>query len=144
MRVYDAYNMRENVFAPKTNLKTCFVVLDDQECVWRGGVQLSWWRAQWGNIVPSFPRGSLTGVQISFRRFLSKIEHLLLNDVKLLVEWLVMYVQVFSAFGTNFDPIMLQISCLRTHFLPSATFFVFDNKFTVLKLLKPLTTTSFT
>ena len=54
--------IRESVFAPKTNLKTCAFC-----CCFRRSrmrmtslpIQLSWWMAQWGNIVPSFPRGSL-------------------------------------------------------------------------------------
>ena len=55
-----------------------------------------------------------SGVQISFRRFSSKIGYLLLNDVKLLVESLLMYVQVLLTFGTNLDPKLLLITRLRT------------------------------
>ena len=55
------------------------------------------------------------------------------NDIKLFVESLLMQVQILFAFGTNLHPIMFPIPRLR----PSATFFVFDVKFTVLKFLKP-------
>ena len=59
----DAYYIRESVFAPKTNLKTCVFFC----CCFRRSrmrmtslpIQLSFLRAQWGNIAPSFPRGSL-------------------------------------------------------------------------------------
>ena len=39
---------------------------------------------------------------------------MILNDMKLLVESLLVYVQVLLAFGMNLDPIMLPIPRLRT------------------------------
>ena len=39
---------------------------------------------------------------------------MILNDVKLLVESVLMFVQVLLAFGMNVDPIMLPIQRLRT------------------------------
>ena len=67
------------------------------------------------------------------------------GNVKLLVESLLMYVQVLHAFGRNLDPIMLPIPRLRT--FPAFRYVLClqcQIHFTVLKLLKPLTTTSLT
>ena len=51
----DAYYIREDVFAPKTNLKTCCCFRRPRMRMTSLPIQLSWRRAQWGNIDPYFP-----------------------------------------------------------------------------------------
>ena len=56
----------ESVFAPKTNLKTCCCFRRSRMRMTSLPIQLSFRGAQWGNIVPSFPRGSLVRQKCSF------------------------------------------------------------------------------
>ena len=56
----------------------------------------------------------LPGVEISFRRFLSKIGHSLWKHGTLCFIRSIVHRMVLLAFGMNFDPIMLPIPRLRT------------------------------
>ena len=85
----------------------------------------------------------ISGVQISFRCFLSKIMHLLWKNGILCFIRSIVHRIVLLAFGTNLELPSFQFRVF-VHFRPFATFFVFDVKFTALKFSKPLTTTSFT
>ena len=83
----------------------------------------------------------VSGVQISFRRFYQKsgiycerTEHYVLFEVFPMVLFLLRLAQILIRLCFQFR--------VFVHFQFSATFFVFDVKFTVLKLLKPLMTTS--
>ena len=55
------------------------------------------------------PKTFLSGAQISFRRFLSKIGHLLWKNGTLCLIRSIVHRIVLLAFGTNLDPIMLPI-----------------------------------